>query len=401
MLGSAMSVAASGLRAMQAATDLHSSNIANAQTVGYSRQDANFTNQQFGGVTASAIPRFSATMATRISQLQGVDASATVKDAAMTSVSNMLSSASDQLSSAMEAFRTSLGAAADRPQDNSVRIAVAGNAAAMASQATANLNVLDAQVIDLTKQSGMVREAATQKMKELIDLNKTAAYDPSNSEIRNQQADVGRQLADLVGGEVSFGPNGQAAFSVNGTIVVDGTTQSSLPVKTGGTLGGLSSAVVDISVLRSTFSTVLGSFSKSMNELNSQGVDSTKAAGKDLFSFDGATLAFTSSVDKLALASVGGVGGEIARKMSGSKQLSQDMADLATTAGLQAGTAKGAVTSSDFALISAMSKQTAENGVNLDQETINLKNAQNYYAANAKVIETANAMMGTLINMKA
>jgi flagellar hook-associated protein 1 FlgK len=401
MLGSTMSVAASGLRAMQAATDLHSNNIANALTAGYSRQDAAFSTQQFGGVSASSISRFSATMSERISQLQGASTEAAAKSDAMTTASNALSASSDQLSATMADFRASLGAAADRPQDNSVRIAVAGNAVAMASQSTSSLGMMDSQIKDLTKQQSTVKEAAGHKINELIDLNKAMAYDPSNPDIRNQQAEVGKQLADLVGGEVSFTQGGQANFSINGTMVVSGITASALPAVTGGRLNGLVSSVVDITALRSTFSAALDSFAKTMNDFNAQGLDSKKAPGGDIFSFDGTALTFTGSADKMALMSSKGVAGEIARKMSGTSQLSQDVSDLATNAALRAITANGAVTSSYFELTSAVGKQANENGVNLDQETIDLKNAQNYYAANAKVIETANAMLGTLINMKA
>lgn len=401
MAGISMSLASSGLRAMQAKLDLHSNNIANAQTPGYRRQEALLRDQAMGGVNAVSKSLFNPVTANRISQLEGLAASTEVKAASLNKLQTTLSATSGDLGTALNSFREAIGSAADRPQDASLRGVVAAQAAGLAAQATDGLTQLDTQLVDIGQEQAGVRTAAADKMKALASLNDDVAQSPDNPNLRNSQAQVGKELAELIGGEIKFGLSGQATFSVGGTTVVSGNSVGAIPADAGGKLGGLQASSDTVKGFRDLFSKTLDSFSSTFNDINKGGTTTAKAAGSELFSFDGKALKFVGSANTLALDTAGGSNGLNARKMLGVNTLASDTGNMAASAAAQANSAETEFGSKTATMQSTMQSFNDTEGVNLDQEMIEMKNAQRYYEANAKVIQTQDSMLGTLINMKA
>lgn len=402
MLSATMSTAVSGLRAMQKSLDTYSKNIANADTPGYRVKDMTYQDRINGGVNATVHTSFDALTATRVSQLDGLSAETQAKSAALAHLDNSLSTTGSSLSSVLDGFRQALGKAADNPADASLRDIVAARATSLASEATAGMSVITAQLGDLAKQQTQTRDAALVKIDQLVSLNKDAQNYPDNLDIRDRQAQAGRELADLVGGEITFLPTGQTQFTVGGTLVVNGL-QGKLPPpdRTGGTLGGLQAAQATVEGYRATLASTFSAFSGAMNATNAQGVDSAGAAGGDLFSFDGYAMKFVGTAGSLALDSAGSINGDNARKLLGLDSLGKDVSQLAAKAAVQTKAADAEFSSRSGTLNYALEQQNAREGVDLDQQTVLMSNAQKLYEANAKVIQTQSAMFGTLLNILA
>jgi flagellar hook-associated protein 1 FlgK len=387
---------------MQTAMSVHANNIANAETPGYRRQDVMLQNRFFGGVDASARSSFDSLTATRVSQLDGLAAETGAKAAALGTLEKSLSNSATNLSSSVNSLREAISTAADHPGDKSLREIVAVRAGAFASEATAGLQQLDSQLGDIAKQQADVRTAATAKVKELASLNKDAHAYPNNLEIRDRQVQVGRELADLVGGEIKFDEKGAASFTVNGTQVVNGSHNPlDLPELTGGQLGGLQASATVVKGFRDTFANTLSSFSTVINDTNAQGVDGTGAAGQPLFSFNGAEMKFVGSATGLALDTAGSVNGNNGRALAGLDSLGKDLGALASKAATQAETAASEFGSRASTLDYALQEQASREGVDIDQETVLMKNAQRLYEANAKVIQVQDSLFGTLLNIVA
>ena len=87
--------------------------------------------------------------------------------------------------------------------------------------------------------------------------------------------------------------------------------------------------------------------------------------------------------------------------MSAVGSLSTAVGALATQAANQASLAKIVTAGNNSSLGATEAKQQRAEGVNVDAQTIEMINAQKAYQANAKLIQIADSMLGTLINMKA
>lgn len=399
MLSTAFNIGASGLLANNAKVATHSANLANANTEGYRRRDDVFTEMQHGGVTYNSVHRFSAVTANRLSQLSGQEEASGTLQASLKGLQSQISSASTELAEAQNALATSLAQAGLHPADSTARSVAAAKANAVASIADSHLSEMSARIEDEQDAQGELLTQAAAKAQALAQLNKQVDQFGATPELKDKLAQTGRELAELVGGEVSFTSYGKAEFSIGGNKVVGADNSvKPFPAQVGGKVGGHAAAAVVIQAAKDKFTQGLQQFVDKMNTLNGQGHTPAGTPGANLFELNSQGFKFTGSADGLALQPVSGV--NVAQAMSEVDALSKMTGSLASDVASKATLVKTTNEIDTMALDNWQAKYKAEEGVDTDLEAIAMKEAQRAYEANAKVISIADSMLGTLLSIK-
>lgn len=134
-LSSALGIARSGLTTTAIQTDLISRNIANSNTEGYSRKEADLTTNYTGGVQVNAVDRSVDDMLQRLdrSNASKLASQSTVADG-LSAYTDFLGQPSDEMSPAalMSDFQTSLVTLASMPEEGTAQIAVVSAAGQLA-----------------------------------------------------------------------------------------------------------------------------------------------------------------------------------------------------------------------------------------------------------------------------
>lgn len=399
MLSAALNIAASGLMANNAKANTHATNIANADTPGYRRRDDVMTEMVNGGVRYSSVHRFNEVTANRLSLLAGEEQASATLASSLSMTQAQMSSASTELADAQNALGTALYQASVNPNDQTAKTVAAEKAQGLASIANTHLQELDRRVVDEKRAQGEVNQQAQAKIQELAMLNRQVNQLGATPDLKDRLAQTGRELAELVGGEVSFAANGKAEFTVGTTRVVgaDDTVQA-LPAEVGGKLGGHIAAEKEILATRNDFSAGLQKFADDMNSLNAQGTDATGNAGGNLFSLSADGFKFDGNVNSFALNSTSGK--NIGQSMAELGSLSKMTGSIASSVASKTSLARTTSEVQGMSLGSWEAKYQKEEGVDVDMEAIHLKTAQRAYEANAKVISVADSMLGTLLSIK-
>lgn len=399
MLSTAFNIGASGLLANNAKVATHSANLANANTAGYRRRDDVFTEMQHGGVTYDSVHRFSTVTANRLSQLAGAEQSSETLGAALKSFQTQVSAASTELADAQNALSTALAQAGLNPADSTARSVASAKATAVASIADAHLKEMAARIEGEQAAQGELLTQAKAKAQAIALLNKQVDQFGATPELKDKLAQTGLELAELVGGEVSFTAYGKAEFRIGATKVVGADNSvKAFPDEVGGKVGGHAAAALEIQAAKSTFEQGLQQFADKMNTLNSQGNTPAGTAGAKLFDLTSDGFKFTGSANGFGLEPVSGV--NVAQAMSEVTALSKMTGALASEVASKATLVKTTNEVDTMALDSWQAKYKAEEGVDTDLEAISLKEAQRAYEANAKVISIADSMLGTLLSIK-
>ena len=86
--------------------------------------------------------------------------------------------------------------------------------------------------------------------------------------------------------------------------------------------------------------------------------------------------------------------------MNGNATLSQAYASLVSDIGNKTNTLKTTSETQTNVVTQLTNRQQSVSGVNLDEEYANLQRYQQYYMANAQVLQTASAIFDALINIR-
>lgn len=403
MFSNSFSIGASSLRAMQKQVDIHSANIANVNTPGYRRRDV-YTQTEFGGGVSNVVMhRFNPATAQRLSQLSGETGYFDAKSSALNHASDVVSQAATDVGAAQNKLNELLYRASLTPSEPGLRQQIASAAGALASVANSGISSLETQITHLSRDVKTTKGLAEQKMDELASLNQEAFRTGPTPALRDRQAQVGRELSELVGGEVRMEKDGTATFMLNNAPLVYSDTKRALPDTTGGKLAGLKDAQTATIGYRDELTAQLEGYATQMNALNATGVDANGAAGQPLFAMSMGQLQYTGDSAGNAFAVQGSGPGvpSPTQAMANMTTLAEGYLDTVVKSAADSSAAATTSSSKDATLAMLDEEQQAKEGVDLDSEMIALKLAQRIYEASAKVIQTADSMMGTLLNMKA
>ena len=459
---SILSGAATSLAAQRARTATASHNIDNANNPGYSRQTASLqaltpAEQVNGafigrgatlGTVTQARDRF---LEAQIPQALGDAAFRSAESDALLSFHGLDPEATGGLGSAISGFYASLTALAQNPGNSSLRASFLGAARTLAQtfnrtsgEIESTRSGLDAQANGLTTQikdeAARVADLNLQIRKargsgaepnDLLDLRQThldklaeltgASFVPTSEGDVNVVLPGGMALvAGSHAGSLSTRPNGTNRGHLDVFLTQpDGATQST-PLSgsaLGGTLGGAISA--RDGALESAGESVdelAGDLATALNDQHMLGFTPLGAAGGSLFDTSGAGGAAASMAvtitdpAALAMASAAGAPGDAGNAQaliatastapSGGKDVQSTLSSIVSRFGSSSATAKAFADQNGAVKDQLTRMRDSYSGVSIDEEMITMQSAQRAYEAIAKVIQTADQMMQTLLSIK-
>lgn len=448
-LNTSLLIGLQGLETAQAAISVASNNIANANTTGYTREVAQFSENQLsleggtvvgGGVTLTGLQSVRGQLLNlQIQNQTSQQSSADTQYSSLEQIQNYFTTTGGDIASALSAFSSNLTELSSSPSSSAVQQSVISSGQSLArafnttaagltsaqsdantqvTQTVAQINTLTAQIAQL---SGQVQQLTA------------AGKDGGTTE--DQRDALVQQLSKLTGVTVMQGSDGETITTANGTPLVMGNKSYSLQTTTGsdgmkhvldytgndittsiqgGQLGGaIQMRDQVIPGYLDQLNTMATQFSNSFNAAQAKGYDSKGAAGTDFFSVTAGSAAATMSVaitdpTKIAISSDGSAGsnGNVANLsaslttvLPSGQTISQAYASLLDQVGSAASDAKTQSTAIGDNILQLTNQQGSVSGVSTDEETTNLIRFQTAYQAAARIVSTIQQLNSVTINM--
>ncbi len=442
-----LGTALSGLEAMQAGIDTTSQNISNASNPDYADESVNlvtnpsltfFTGEgnnppvELGtGVAVQSISRNDDQF------IDGQYWTANANSSYYSTLSNQLTDTEDDLNtssssglqSALASFYSSWSTLSSTPSVGSSVIGAATNLASQLNMASQQISTLQSQAGDevttLTSSGGELDQYAT----DIANLNQqianTNAAGMSSNSLQDQRASVITQLSALANIQVTQQSNGSDTVTLmnssttpatqvgssplvdggNGTTVPSTSAAVTLPASTdltsiGGTIGALAQLAdtnasdpnASLAQMKSQLDTVASGVANLVNT----------ASGMTFFSPNDGTTTVTAaniSVDSsVTSSSLAALTSTTATTVYGTKsQATNDLATFVSQVGNTVGQASDSATTSDSLLSNISNERQSVSGVSLDQEMTNLITYQQGYQASARVMNTMQSVIQSLI----
>jgi flagellar hook-associated protein 1 FlgK len=450
-LSSILSTATQSLLAQEAAISVTNNNIANANTVGYSRETVSLQEAAptlsgsisvGNGVTLTGIQSVhDELLSLRIQQQTSQQSSADAQVNALTQIQTLFPTTGTSLSSSLSSFFSSLSALSSNPTSTANRQTVLSSAQTLVNQfntisaglssPSSSLNTTVStdvtQINQLSAQAASLNQQITQQN----------ATGQSSGTLQDQLGQVETQLATLTNLTVTHGADGDSLSTGNGTPLVLGNQSYALTTSTGsggnlqvldssgtnitsainsGDLGGtIQVRDNDIPTLQNSLDTLANQFATAFNAAQSTGFDQNGAQGTALFTIP-TTVAGSAAAIKLTTTNATA----IAASSDGSSGSNGNIANLvalqsATLPSGQSATAQasnliyqvGSLTSNAnqessavaLSLTSLNAQLSSVSGVSVDEESANLIRYQQAYEASAKVVSTIADLFQTTLNM--
>jgi flagellar hook-associated protein 1 len=420
-----LQTALSGLQASQAAIDTTGENISNANTPGYTRQVVN--TGENAPMTISAVNQQGA--GTQLGTGVDIASISRMRDqfldiqyrAQNTSTSNANTNATqlqqvqtavnepstNGLQSQLSAFWSSWSSLANDPTSQAAQEAVinAGQTLAqtfnsVSSQMSTVQSQAGQQYATLTGASGQVQQDASQ----IATLNGQIAAATSAGQTPNTLLDKRDQLLDDLSGlaQVSVTNQSNGSVTVNfgdaATPLINGTTVTwpqTLTSAAGGQLGALLNL--------SSSSGPIGQDVSSLDNVASDVISSVNALQPSSPFFSGtsaSTIAVSATASTIQTSSSSTSGADLAQSVANLSGGSADQSYAAFVAQIGNGVQAAQSTQSTAqSLLTAIGNQRQSvSGVSLDEEMTNLIQYQQAYQASARVMNTINTVLNSLIN---
>jgi flagellar hook-associated protein 1 FlgK len=450
-LTGAMSIAVRALLANQGALETTSNNIANVNTPGYSRQRPVLTEGNpvvegtlvFGsGVVLASIESVrDAILELRMNgeaQSQGrLDAMV----AAMRQVEPMFSGSSGQIGDQLAKFFNSVEQLASDPSSMPLRQGLLTAASNLAATFRNLSNNLQAQRTNLDLSVGQVVQQINVLTSQIARLNEQVMamenVGQNASILIDQRTVLIRQLSELVDVSVIQSDNGITLTTANGAALVAGTRSFSLATRmdssgvqhvladadditgllNGGKLGGLL-AVRDQELpgLLADLDTLATGLINALNAAHRGGFDLSGDAGGDLFAPPpvtgvGAAGTFAVQITDPALVAASsdgspGSNGNLAalsavrdQAVAAGQNPTDFYSNLVFKIGDEVSNNSAALDASNLILRQLENQRGGISGVSLDEEAANLIRFQHAYEASARVVNTVNELLDTVINL--
>ena len=450
-LNTALLIGVSGLEAAQGALDATSNNIANVNTPGYTREEAQFselpqnlTNEEVngGGVSLDALQSIrDELLNAQIQQQTSAQSAADAESTSLQQVQNYFNTNGNDIGGALTSFSSSLAqlsanSTSTAAQQNVIasgqNLASAFNTTAnglYSAQAEANQQVPQtvSQINSLTKQiaqlngelqevpagenGGAVQDQLDQTVQQLSQLTNVAVTQTSNGE---ETITTGTGTALVVGNQ-SF--NLQTGTGANGLDeVLDANGNNITSAITGGTLGGsLQVANQTIPSILAQLNTLASQFATAFNKAQAGGTDSNGNPGAAFFTGTAnlnsaaadISVALTSP-SQVAVSSDGSAGsnGNVANlsavlttALPSGETHENAYASLVFNVGTAASNASTQSTAIGDNLTQLTNQQSSGSDVSIDEETTNLLRYQTAYEAASRIISTVQVLANAALNM--
>jgi len=452
MTSSLLAIAASGAAAAEVALDVTGQNIANANTQGYVEEGVDdvevsssstwstANDVSLSGVTVSGIVRNADTfLQTNARDTASNTAGATATVSGLTDVETAVEDSG--VFKAIGTFQNALTSLAQNPTDSSTRATVIQDGQSMSSAFQIAAQSLSSAQTGLQSEVSngvnQINTLATQLATINTQLSATSGGISANSNIttsdRASLLDQRDSLLDQISqfgniattlnsdgaanvtlGGVSGPPlvTGGSTNTLSATVNSDGTeslTVGNAAVSlSGGSIAGNQSALTTLGQISGNLDSLAGSIATTVNTQQGNGTDLAGKPGAALFSGStAATLTMaTTNGSAIAAAAVGSAAGS-----SDATNLNAMNTALGTLA--PASTMNNILTSISGAVQNATTTQTtlqtlssaaaaslsAESGVNLNNEAVNLVQFQQAFQASSKMIQTASDTFTAIYNL--
>lgn len=439
------------LDATEAALTATSNNISNANTPGYTREVAEFSENaenvsgdsvSGGGVTLDGLQSVRDELLNlQIQQQTSLQNSADTESSSLQSVQDLFSSTGEDIASTLSAFSSSLAQLSASPSTAASQqgVLTAGQNLAESFNTTANglasaQTSADQQVTQTVAQINSL----TQQIAGLnAQLSPSVMSSSNGGTIEDQRDELVQQLAGLTGISVTQSSSGEVITTGNGTPLVMGGQSYSLQTTTGtdgfqqvldsngnnittsisgGQLGGaIQMRDQVIPGFLNSLNTLATQFATAFNSAQEQGYDSSGGAGQAFFSVPsnsadaaaGMTVALTSG-SQIAASSDGSAGsnGNVANlsaalnnALPSGQSATQAYSNLVYEVGTAASTASAQSTAVSQSLLQLTNQQSSVSGVSIDEETTNLIRYQTAYEAAARIVSTIQALSTVTLDM--
>jgi flagellar hook-associated protein 1 FlgK len=458
---SGLNTATTALWAQQRGLDVTGQNIANVNTVGYSRQRAEL--QSVGG---NAVPAMYA-VSNQVGQGVDADKVIRIRDAFLesraqteTATSARLTVADDTLAQIEQAFRepgetgiqakmtavyTAWSDVANHPTEDGARSALLQKTATLVAELKTTSANLDEQWTQTRDSLDVLAQDVNAKAASIADLNTAIKRGTQSGLPVNELADkrdaLVLELSAAIGATTTPGDDGQVNVVVAGATLISGGSATALkvvgtddpsdttagdprfvtnpggtPLNLGGTAGGkLTALLVTIPTYKEALDVVAQQIADEFNQAQAGGVDRNGLRGTAMFDGGAAGTTVTAATLTLKLTDTAQLA---AAGLATVNQKTSDNTNALKTALLQYkpdGAVVGyrklivglgveaAVASNNLQTQAVVSSQVdasreAVSGVNLDEEMTNMLQFQHAYSAAARMITTIDETLDVLIN---
>jgi flagellar hook-associated protein 1 FlgK len=449
-LNTALFIGIGGLDAAQGALDATSNNIANVNTPGYTREEAQLSelpeydsaNQiTGGGVTLDGLRSVRDELLNmQINQQTSVQYAADTESSSLQQVQTYFSSTGTDIATALSAFSSSLVELSGNSNNSAAQqgVLAAGQNLAAAFNTTANgltsaQTAANEQVPDTVSQIN----ALTQQIARLNGQLAQVPAEDNGGTTQDQLDQAVQQLAGLTNISVTQTNNGETITTGSGTPLVIGNQSFNLQTAagpggleevldsngnnitsaiTGGTLGGsLTIANQIIPGFLTQLNTLASQFATAFNAAQAAGTDSNGNQGAAFFSGTGnlsnaaanISVALTSP-SQIAISSDGSAGGNgnvanlsavLTSALPSGQSPANAYAGLVFNVGTAASNASTQSTAIGDNLTQLNNLQGSVSAVNIDEETANLLRYQTAYEAASRVVSTVQVLGNAALNM--
>jgi len=450
-LTTSLLIGVQALEASEAALNATSNNIANANTPGYTREVAQFSENQeslTGGVVSGGGVSLESIQSVRdellnlqIQQQTSLQGSADTQSSILQQLQTSFSSNGTDIGSALSSFSSSLAELSANPSSGAVQQSVlsagqnlADSFNSTASGLTTAQTGADQQVTQTVAQINSI----TAKIAQLnAQLSPSVMSQQNGGTIEDQRDELVQQLSQLVGVSISQSSDGEVITTANGSPLVMGSQSFQLQTTTGsdgfqqvldangnnitsniqgGQLGG-AIQIRDQAIpgFLNSLDTLASQFATAFNAAQAQGFDSNGNPGQAFFSIPSGTsgaaagikVALTSG-SQIAASSDGTVGsnGNVANlsaaltsALPSGQSASSAYASLVYDVGNEASSASAQSSAVAQNLLQLTNQQSSVSGVNVDEETTNLIRYQTAYEAAARIVSTIQALSTVTLDM--
>jgi flagellar hook-associated protein 1 FlgK len=453
-----MNSSLSALKADQAALDATSNNVANQNTVGYTREVVNFQatdivtlNGSIGdgvSVGSGAVSQRDRVLEQRVQQQTQAQGESAALDSAWQQIEGIFnlsasssSAGATALGSAMDSFFSSLTALTSDPSNTATRQGVLSAAQTLAAQFNSAANQVTQISAGLDQQVGsMVNQinGLTATIAKLNNEIETVSPNGDAGTLDDQRQQAIAQLSQYVGlNQITTERNGITLTTTSGQVLVSGANSYALGTTqvggvthvmsssgqdmtagiSGGQLGGILNARdVQLPGVMSQLDTLANVIASDVNSTNASGFDEYGNAGQAVFTIPGTVAGSAAGIavtktDPMMIAAAGTGEGNLGNTNAialadlstgpiiGETTASSYFATFLAQVGSAAASASSDSTQQQTMLTQLTTQRDQLSGVSLDDEAANLTKYQRSYQAAAQVFSILNTLMASAINM--
>lgn len=437
---SMLNIGFSGLNAAQIALNVTAQNIANVNTIGYSRQEAMMGSLSgFGrldngmGVEVTGVRRITDDyLVSQHWRSRSYTGASYSFHQYINTTEQLLGSESMNIAKGLDSFFASLSAALDSPETPAQRSQIVSSAGALANRFGQLNESMLTQEKQIDDQLNSTVSQVNSYLKQVAELNtqisEQASKGVNTSVLEDSREQIVRELSTFMEVRVNRQSDGSFSLSLpqgqplvlagsSSTLSLAGDSLSlsfgpqsfDVPKLHGGSLAGvLEYRTTVLRPLRDELNQIAKKLADDFNAKQIGGVDLHGNPGKSLFTYDPLNPSGTLKIadgftgDDLAFAKAGGGSGDN-RNLQELLTIKDSQYDaysaLLGRMAVQSGQAKATMEADANMEKQLATKLSSVSGVNTDEEGVKIMAYTKAYQANAKVISTSDQLFNSILNM--